>query len=255
MALFWRVWAAVTLVNLVVLSVFVGLAALQFASINATLVGERLVVLASRTVAPFAAAVRLGLPLSTVRNAAALLERARQTDEEIVALHVFDASGRVVHSTVAPAPAQISPDAMTAREAARGGPWYRETVDGFVSSVDIAARDGGSAGGILIVYPGGGNITQIRAMVAELLVGAIAALLAAGVLGTLLLRIGLAGLIRQFEAVDATYRDFERGAWRRAAGGCWQSAADASLRDKLESAAAQYRATGQQIAAAKDETG
>jgi len=255
MALFWRVWAAVTLVNLVVLTVFVGLAALQFASINATLVGDRLVVLASRTVAPFAAAVRLGLPLSTVRNAAALLERARQTDEDIIALHVFDASGRVVHSTITPAPAQISPDSATARAAARGGPWYRETSDGFVSSVDIAARDGSTAGGIMIVYPGGGNLTQIRAMVAELLLGAFAALLAAGALGTLLLRIGLAGLIRQFEAVDVTYRDFERGAWRRAAGGLWQPAADADLREKLESAAARYRVTGQQIAAAKDETG
>lgn len=255
MALFWRIWAAVTLVNLVVLTVFVGLAALQFASINATLVGERLVVLASRTVAPFAAAVRLGLPLSTVRNAEALLERARQTDEEILALHVFDASGRVVHSTTTPAPAQISPDAVTARAAARGGPWYRETADGFVSSVDIAARDGSSAGGILIVYPGGGNVTQIRAMVAELLLGAMVALLAAGALGTLLLRVGLAGLIRQFEAIDVTYRDFERSAWRQAAAGRWQPAADAGLRDKLESAAARYRATGQQIAAAKDGAG
>ena len=84
MALFWRIWAAVSLVNVLVLSVFLGLAALQFASINFTLVGERLVVLANRTAAPFAASVRLGLPISGVRNVPALLERARQTDEDIV---------------------------------------------------------------------------------------------------------------------------------------------------------------------------
>ena len=50
MALFWRIWAAMSLVNVVVLSAFLGLAALQYASINATLVNELLVVLAARTV-------------------------------------------------------------------------------------------------------------------------------------------------------------------------------------------------------------
>jgi len=42
MALFWRIWTAVILVNLTVLSLFVGLATLQFDSINSGLVGERL---------------------------------------------------------------------------------------------------------------------------------------------------------------------------------------------------------------------
>lgn len=46
MALFWRIWTAVTLVNLAVLSVFVSLATLQFDSINSELAGERLAVLA-----------------------------------------------------------------------------------------------------------------------------------------------------------------------------------------------------------------
>ena len=72
MALFWRVWAVVSLVNLFVMAVLVGLAALQFTSIHSILVGERLAVLASRTVAPFVASAKLGLPLSSVRNAPAI---------------------------------------------------------------------------------------------------------------------------------------------------------------------------------------
>ena len=63
MALFWRIWTAVLAVALCVLALFVGLATLQFGSINASLVGERLQVLAERTASPFAAAVRIGLPL------------------------------------------------------------------------------------------------------------------------------------------------------------------------------------------------
>ncbi len=255
-ALFWRIWAAVSLVNALVLSVFVALAALQFASINATLVGERLVVLAGRTVAPFATSARLGLPLSAVRNAPALLERARQTDEDIVALHVFDAEGRIVHSTASPAPVAIATDVAAARSAAGGAPWYRETTDGFICGVDVAAADGSSAGGILIVYPGRGNLTQVRSMIAELLEGAFVALLAAAALGTLILRIGLAGAIRYFKAIDTACGDFERGAWRRAAGHEWATPDRdrATLSDQLWSAAGRYRATGKSLAAARRES-
>lgn len=250
MALYWRIWAAVMLMTLLVLGVFVALATLQFGGINATLVGERLIVLADRTVAPFSASVRLGLPLSSVRNATALLERARQTDEDIVALHVFDAKGQVVSSTAAAAPTTIPAAALNARASARGSPWYRETIDGFIASVDITARGGASAGGILVVYPSAGSQTQVRAMLAELALGAIGAWLAAACAGALLLRWGLAGLIRHFDALDGDYRDFARDGWRRAAGHDEvASPADArGLRAQLEVAAAGYRDTGRRLA-------
>lgn len=254
MALFWRIWAAVSLVNVLVLSVFLGLAALQFASINSTLVGERLAVLATRTVAPFAASVRLGLPISGVRNAPTLLERARQTDEDIVALHVFDAAGHIVHSTAKPAPAAISADATAARQSAKGAPWHRESPDGFIGGVDVSMADGTSAGGILIVYPGRGNDTQVRSMITELLEGAFWALMVASVLGTLILRFSLRDSIEHFSAIDATYKDFEFSAWRRGAGREEPAPAvdPAALGNQLQSSAARYRAAGQSMAAARD---
>ena len=57
MALFWRLWAAVALVNIAVLAVFVALATLQFGKIHGELLGERLTVLADRS-----AATKLMLP-------------------------------------------------------------------------------------------------------------------------------------------------------------------------------------------------
>jgi hypothetical protein len=196
MALFWRIWTAVILVNLAVLTLLVGLATLQFDSINSGLVGERLAVLAGRTAAPFQSAAKIGLSLSAVRNADALLERARQTDDAILAIHVFDQAGRIVHSTAASAPAEIPPEALAARVAAAGASWHRETAGGFLSSIDIPARGGVTAGGIMIVYPGGGNVTQIRAMGAELGLAAIAVVLVAAALSALLLRIGLRHQLR-----------------------------------------------------------
>ncbi len=255
MAFFIRIWAAVTLVNFAVLTVFVALAILQFGSLNSGLVGERLVVLAGHTAAPFEAAAKIGLPLSTVRNAVALLERARQTDDAILAIHVFDASGRIVHSTAVPAPAAVPPGAVAARTAAGGEPWYRETAEGFFSSIDIASRDGVTAGGILIVYPGGGNITRIRAMAAELSLAAIAVLLAVAALSALLLRVGLRRQIRMFEDIDSAIADFERGAWRSAAGRPIPVAEGdvGELRSLLAAAETRYRSAGRALAAARDD--
>ena len=254
MTLFWRIWSAVSLVNVLVLAIFLGLAGLQFASINATLVGERLVVIASRTVAPFAASVRLGLPLSEVRNATALLERARRTDEDIVALYVFDDAGQIVHSTASTTPVVIWPDAATARRDARGAAWYRETQEGFIGGVDVTAADGSSSGGILVVYPGRGNLTQVRSMIAELLEGAFVALIISGLLGTLLLRYGLAGAIRHFQAIETTYGDFERSTWRGGAGDELTPTAAylPLLGEQLRSAEASYRAIGRAVAGAED---
>ena len=252
MALFWRIWAAV---SLAVLTLLVGLATLQFDSINSGLVGERLSVLAGRTAAPFQAAAKIGLPLSTVRNADALLERARQTDNAILAIHVFDQAGRIVHSTAAPAPTAIPPEAQTARAAAAGAPWHRETAGGFLSSIDIPARGGETAGGILIVYPGGGNVTQIRAMGAELGLAAIAVLLLAAGLSALLLKLGLRRQIRTFEAIDGAIADFERDSWRNAAEGPAVPApvedVTGELRQRLDAAETRYRTVGQALAATR----
>jgi hypothetical protein len=247
MALFWRIWAAVTLVNLAVLTIFVGLATLQFGSINSGLVGERLLVLAGRTAAPFESAAKIGLPLSTVRNADALLERARQTDDAILAIHVFDTAGRIVHSTATPAPATIPPDAIAARAASGNVPWHRETTEGFLSSTDIASRDGSTVGGILIVYSDSGNVTQIRAMAAELALAAVVVLLAAAALSALLLRLGLGNQIKLFEAIDSAIKSFERGAWRSAAGRPPKPVTlddTDELRALLESAEVRYHMTG-----------
>jgi hypothetical protein len=254
MALFCRNWAAVMLVMLTVLGVFIGLATLQFGNINSNLVGERLAVLAGRTAAPFAAVAKIGLPLSTVRNADALLERARQTDDSILAIHVFDASGRVVHSTAVPPPTHISPEAAAARAEANGAAWLRETPEGFISSIDIASREGISAGGILVTYPVRGTLIRLRAMAAELAVVAIGVLLASAVLSALLLRLGLRRQISLFEEIDGAILEFERAAWRGAA----QSAADPSdgavgeLRRLLAAAEQRYLAARRSLTAARD---
>lgn len=257
MALFWRIWAAVALVNLAVLSIFVALATLQYGRIESALVGERLLVMADRTATPFASTAGLGLPLATVRNAPAVLERARQGDENIVAIHVFDAAGRIVHSTVPEPPAAIPDEAVTARASGGGAPWYREAAPGFLGGVEIFARDGTSAGGVLIVYPRRDSVMRIWAMAAGLALAAIAVLLASGLIAALALRIGLARQIALFRALDDAVAAFEWRSWRSATEGGTEPVAagaaptedpGASLHALLVEAEARYRDTGRALA-------
>lgn len=251
MALYWRIWAAVTLVNLAVLTIFVGLATLQFINISSRLVNERLAVLAERTASPFNAAARIGLPLANVRNANALLERARQTDHMIRAIHVYDAAQRIVHSTETPAPDVIPPAAAVARAASQGDRWHVESADAFLNILDITGRGGTTAGGILIVYPASGNLTQVRAMGAELALAAIAMLLVTAAISSVILRIGLDGPVRIFEAIDREIAGFERGAWRRAAASPATPSGDSGsgeFRQLLDAAEERYRAAGQAAA-------
>ena len=249
MALFWRIWLAVTFVNLVVLTIFIGLATLQFGNINSDLVGERLAVLAERTAAPFKEAAKIGLPLSTVRNAEALLERARQTDAAILAIHVFDNAGRIVQSTAKPPPAEIPARALNARAIAGDAPWHIEAGETFLSSIDIITRDKITVGGVLIVYPRSSSVTQIRAMGAELAFATIVILFASAVFSLFLLRVSIGKQIRLYDSIDRAVTNFERGAWRSAAGRpplSLESDAD-ELDHLLESAEISYQAAGREL--------
>lgn len=243
-ALVWRVGALVVGVAVVAALLFTLLARLHYANVNARLTAERLAVLASRSVAPFAAAARLGLPLDTVRNAAGLLERARLADDAIVALVVVGADGRVVHA-VGEAPGDGAPLAAwrRAREAAGGRDWHLTTHDRLVAGTDIRGPDGHSAGSLIVVYPTAGERQLASAMGADLIGAALLAVAAAVAGAALMVRPALAETLDELRRLAAAHAAFQRGEWRG-----WASeteVADAAghpLVADLQAAVARYRA-------------
>lgn len=99
MSLFWRTWGLVVLLVSVVLAALVLLSTVQFNAILSGFVQGRLAVLVQSAQLSFRSATNLGLSLASVRNGPAILERARQTDPQIAAIHVFDPQGRILLST------------------------------------------------------------------------------------------------------------------------------------------------------------
>ena len=252
MGLYWRIWSGVCAVAVVVLAIFVLLAVLQFDRIHTRLIGERLLVLADRAAEPLAAAARLGLPVSGVRNADGLLERVRQTDDRITAIHVFDRDGRIIHSTDRQPAGTVGPEILAARTSAEGAPWYIRTSEGFHGGVDVRGRQGSFAASVVVAYPAAANLTRVQAMAAELMLAAIAIFLITGALGAVLLRVGLRRQIIAFETIDRAIHGYERDAWRAAAGGD-PAAAPAgegtTIRHLLEEADQRYRTAGRALAA------
>ncbi len=253
MALFWRIFTAVSVINLLILFIFVGLATLQFDAIHERLIGERLVVLAGRAAEPFESAARLGLPVASVRNAVGVLERMRQTDDAILAIHVFDPLGRIVHSTEKGAPARIPDQAHAARREAGGASWHVVTTVGLLGGVEILGRENKSVGGIVIVYPTTQNETRVWAMGSELMMAGIAIVLVGAGLSVPILRLGLRRQFSAFESIERAIMDFERDAWRTAASGARLDPGDGAgdVHSLLAGAEERYRETGRAISAAR----
>lgn len=253
MALLWRIWIAVASVNAVVLGIFVTLSVLQFATIHTGLVGERLSLLAVRMAEPFQQTANLGLGLTSVRNVDGMLERARQGDGAITAIHLFGPDNRILRSTDRQPPSEIPEVARAARAASRSHIWHIDADDHFFSGIDIVSRSGTSVGGILIVYSAASRDTRVRAMTSRLILAGLGVLAASVPLGLLLLRAGIARQIRSFATIEEAIDEFEAEAWRTAAGAeprRLDADGAGSVRGLLEAAEAEYRDTGRAITTA-----
>jgi hypothetical protein len=215
MAIVWRVLVAIGAINFIVLFIFVSIATLQFDTILSGLIQERLVVIADRVRVPFAAVANLGLPLSTVRNARAILEDARQDDSNIEHIHVFGQDGAIVHSTSRTPSATLSQTWSAELHSKGNEEGFRvETEDAFIVGANITSTTQNLSGGIVIVYSKNQARTQVLATAASLGLAAGLVLAAMLFIGWGVLRIALSEHVRVFGGILAAYDRFERQFWR-----------------------------------------
>jgi hypothetical protein len=219
MSLFWRSWLIVSALIVIVLGVLCILAALQFNRIESNLIRSRLAVLATTVQAPFQSAVRLGLPLASVRNADAILERPRITDPQIAAIHVFEPSGKIVYSSEANPPSSVRAEILFALSGATDPTWSVDANDFIFTGMQIRNAGGTAVGGVVVVYPTIDLLTSVLAMVAKLLLFSVVTLAIMSIAAIALLRLGLHQPISLFAALEEVLDSFERDIWRRPAGG------------------------------------
>lgn len=235
MAMFWRLWWAASATLAFAMLIFVSLSLLQFQNIQRTLLAERVAVLAMNTAEPFNSAAGIGLPLSSVRNAQALLERARQTDDAITSIHVLDPDGRILH--------QVGNEDVGAGLLLLPADWQAGQVNlfersRFLSFSPIAMSGGNAQATLVISLDASASVNRTWAMGAELATAAVAFLGVGVLLIGIALRLAFAPEIAAFEAIERDVEEFERDTWR---GEATEPMESGDLRRTLNDAYASYR--------------
>ncbi len=154
-------------INMAVLVVFVFLSVLQFDQVRTGLEQERLKVIADRVAGPLGSAAMIGLELSTVRNLDAVLERARQADDAIIALHVLDPNGAIVRSTLGSVLEAKGTEIEQLLEEGASSTIYKDRGD-YRYLAAIKRSSGDVAGALLIEYSGAAATTAVWAMAGRL---------------------------------------------------------------------------------------
>jgi hypothetical protein len=213
MSLFWRSWLVATSVIFVVGILLVTFVTLEFKRDYDRLLGERLLVIGASGAAPFARAVELGLTISSVRNASALLDIPRQTDPLISGVWVLDAQSRVVEGTGGQIRdfERMSMPQVATSDFEEG--WYATVGSAFVAGIPIHDGSGQQVGQLLVSYPLEVSRTRVLAMLAEvsfyvLLIASAFSLAAGG-----LLRLSMAREIDGFKTVVADLDNFDHRVW------------------------------------------
>ncbi len=203
MSILWRSWITFTAIIATVLIALAVLSSLQHNALYSDLIRQRLSVVAQTSAASFQSVVKLGLPISMVRNASELLIRAQQTDSEISAIHAFNPSGIIVKTTDPTHPGTVPKQVVQAQYLAESSEWSVESDSELFSGVNILNAQGSTVAGIVVVYPKQEFDSRSNAVIKHIAITTLGLLIIFSAAAWLLLRLRLAGAIRALSRLDS----------------------------------------------------
>ncbi|TFH46149.1 MAG: hypothetical protein E4H01_10430, partial [Lysobacterales bacterium] len=196
MSILWRSWVTFTAIIATVLIVLAVLSCLQHNALYSELIRQRLSVVAQTTADSFQPVVNLGLPISMVRNAPEVLKRAHQTDARITAIHAFNPTGIIVHTTHPDDPDIVPDKVRRAQSLADGAQWSVETDTELFSGISILNATGATVANVVVVYPKEEFHARTTAVIKNIATITLGLLIIFSAAAYLLLRLRLAGAIR-----------------------------------------------------------
>ncbi|MFA9418754.1 MAG: MFS transporter [Gammaproteobacteria bacterium] len=203
MSILWRSWITFTAIIATVLIALAVLSSLQHNALYSDLIRQRLAVVAQTSANSFQSVVKLGLPISMVRNAGEVLARAQQSDPQITAIHAFNPSGIIVKTTDPNNPDKVPDEVRQAQSLAEDGEWSVESDTQIFSGVSINNATGATVASIVVVYPKQEFDTRTTAVVKHIAITTIGLLIIFATAAWLLLRLRLAGAIHALSRLDS----------------------------------------------------
>ncbi len=203
MYILWRSWVTFTSIIATVLITLAVLSAFQHNALYSDLIRQRLSVVAQATADSFQSVVKLGLPVSMVRNAGEILARAQQTDPQIDAIHAFNPSGIVVKTTDPEQPGEMPPEVVKAQALSDSGKWSVESDTQLFSGINIANAQGATVASVVVVYPKLEFDRHSAAVVKTIATTTLGLLLIFSIAAWLLLRLRLSSAIRALSRLES----------------------------------------------------
>jgi len=211
MSILWRSWITFTAIIATVLIVLAVLSSLQHNALYSNLIRQRLSVVAQTTADSFQPVVNLGLPISMMRNARQVLERTQQTDSRITAIHAFNPTGIIVHTTHPDDPDNVPGAVKLAQSLTDGVQWSVESATELFSGVNIRNATGTTAASVVVVYPKEEFDTRTAAVIKSIAATTLVLLVLFSAAAYLLLRLRLAGAIRALSRLGLLFSTIRQG--------------------------------------------
>lgn len=209
MSILWRSWLSVIFILGVVLAILGTLASLQHNAILANLLKQRLQVVSESSASSFRPIIDIGLPLSMLRNARDVLERGKN-DRGILAIHVVDDKGSIIHSTRPDHDIRISVELRKTMLLNDSEQWSAETPATLITGTTLRNPSGRLAGSVMVVYDKSSFNAKTDEFAKQLRVAGSITWAVLSALSWGLLRLQLGGAIRGFLHLRAMLQDFSR---------------------------------------------
>lgn len=203
MSILWRSWLTFTAIIATVLIVLAVLSCLQHNALYSNLIRQRLSVVAQTAAKSFQPVVNLGLPVSMVRNAREVLARAQRTDSRITAIHVFDPTGVIVHTTDPGNPSHVPDNVTLAQGLSDSDKWSVESDEDLYSAVSVLNAAGNTVANVVVVYPKEEFDARTLAVVEHIATITIVLLVIFSAAAYLLLRLRLSGAIHGLARLES----------------------------------------------------
>jgi MFS family permease len=258
MSILWRSWITFTAIIATVLITLAALSAFQHNALYSDLIRQRLSVIAQTSADSFQSVVKLGLPISMVRNASEILARAQQSDPQISAIHAFNPSGIIVKTTDPAQPGNVPREVVRAQSLAESGEWSIESDTNLFSGVNISSAQGTTVASIVVVYPKREFDRHSMAVVKDIATTTLGLLAIFSAAAWLLLRLRLSGAVRalsRLESLLTTIRHGEQPAQPPQPMSETQALKLGFLRDDIESMEDNLHRANQNYAAAMNNLG
>lgn len=202
LSILWRSWLTFSVLIAIVLAFLTLLSTIQFDALLSNLIRQRLTVVAQTTAASFRPVVEMGLPISMMRNASQILQRAKKTDQKITSVHVFNsANGIILHSTDTEHAHIVSYDVLAQQKASIANSWSIETTTELDSGSKIKDKKGNTVGSVLISYPKSELRAASLAMLKRLAYMSAFFFVLFSIISMIILSFRLTGAIRAFELI------------------------------------------------------